>query len=240
MADYARTEECLMQFLRHQLDDRTAERCGRCSTCRGGPVVDVTIPDAVRASALEFLHRSHLPIEPRKQWPTRTNLGKVHQCAEGRTLSAWGDPGWTESVRRGKYDGGHFGDDLVAGVVAMVHSWSPEPAPTWVTAVPSSGEHDPVDDVARRIAAGLSLPFVAAVSRIRQRPSQKTMQNSVQQFRNTLGAFQVDSALPGPVLVVDDMVDSRWTFTMIGHLLGEAGTETVFPVALVDTSQRQP
>jgi ATP-dependent DNA helicase RecQ len=65
------------------------------------------------------------------------------------------------------------------------------------------------------------------------------MQNSVQQFRNTLGAFAVDGARPGPVLLIDDMVDSRWTFTMVGHLLREAGTEAVFPVALVDTSQRQ-
>ncbi len=239
MAEYADTDTCLMRFLRHELDDETAEPCGRCSNCRGEPVVEVSISDTVRAAALEFLRRSHLPIEPRKQWPTSTTLGKLHPSAEGRALSAWGDPGWAELERRGKYDDHHFGDELVDGVVAMVRDWSPQPAPKWVTAVPSTGGKDLVDDLARRIGAALSLPFVPAVTRIRQRPPQKSMQNSVQQFRNTLGAFQVDGALPGPVLLVDDMVDSRWTFTVIGHLLTESGTEAVFPVALVDTSQRQ-
>ncbi len=240
MFEYAATDECLMRFLRHQLDDRSAERCGRCASCRGAPVVDVEVTDEIRQAAVEFLRRSHLPIEPRRQWPTATDLPRLatSRCEEGRALSAWGDPGWAESVRRGKYDDRRFGDDLVEGVASMVRDWGPDPTPTWVTAVPSSGPDDLVRDVAQRIAAALSLPFVPAVARISRRPPQKTMQNSPQQFRNTLGAFQIDQALPGPVLLVDDMVDSRWTFTMVGHLLRQSGTEAVFPVALVDTSQR--
>jgi ATP-dependent DNA helicase RecQ len=202
-------------------------------------VLELDVTDGLREAALEFLRRSHLPIEPRRQWPIASDLGRLHRFEEGRALSAWGDPGWAETVEHGKYVDGRFGDDLVDAVAAMVRTWNPAPTPTWVTAVPSSGESDLVRTVAERIAAALSLPFVPAVSRISTRPPQKSMQNSVQQFRNTLGAFAVDGARPGPVLLIDDMVDSRWTFTMVGHLLREAGTEAVFPVALVDTSQRQ-
>jgi len=241
MASYATLQTCLMQFLRHQLDDRTAQPCGRCARCTGLPVVDVTVEGDTMTAALAFLRRSHLPIEPRRIWPAGSELPKLTTsgCEEGRALSAWGDPGWAEDVRRGKYDDDHFNDDLVAGVVDMIQAWAPEPTPTWVTAVPSSGSRDLVDDIARRIAHALSLPFVPAVTRIRQRPPQKTMQNSTQQFRNTRGAFEVTDIRPGPVLLIDDMVDSRWTFTMIGHLLRQAGCDAVFPVALVDTAQRQ-
>jgi ATP-dependent DNA helicase RecQ len=36
----------------------------------------------------------------------------------------------------------------------------------------------------------------------------------------------------GPVLLVDDLIDSRWTATTIGVLLREAGSGPVLPIAL--------
>ena len=41
---------------------------------------------------------------------------------------------------------------------------------------------------------------------------------------------------PGPVLVVDDIVDSRWTFTEIASVLKSAGAGTVYPLALANTA----
>ena len=38
--------------------------------------------------------------------------------------------------------------------------------------------------------------------------------------------------------VVDDIVDSRWTLTVVGSLLREAGSGPVFPFALADTAGR--
>jgi len=62
------------------------------------------------------------------------------------------------------------------------------------------------------------------------------MQNSAQQARNLAGAFAVDPwpRVIEPVLLVDDMVDSRWTFTLIAALLRAAGSGPVFPVALAE------
>ena len=50
------------------------------------------------------------------------------------------------------------------------------------------------------------------------------------------GAFEVQQTQPGPVLLIDDVVDSKWTLTMIGHQLRVAGSGPVYPVALADTS----
>jgi ATP-dependent DNA helicase RecQ len=38
--------------------------------------------------------------------------------------------------------------------------------------------------------------------------------------------------LTGPVLLVDDLVDSRWTMTVAGALLRRAGAPAVLPFAL--------
>ena len=67
--------------------------------------------------------------------------------------------------------------------------------------------------------------------------SLKHMENTEFRCRNLNGVFQVDADIPdGPVLLVDDAVDSRWTFTVISALLLRAGSGPVFPFAIMSTS----
>jgi ATP-dependent DNA helicase RecQ len=117
-------------------------------------------------------------------------------------------------------------------------SWRPEPAPVWVTAVPSHRRQTLVSDFAARLARALGLPFVEALRKARETPPQKTMENSAQQMANVAGAFEAVRGTidPGPVLLVDDMVDSRWTFTECAFVLRAAGSGPVFPVALATTA----
>jgi len=63
------------------------------------------------------------------------------------------------------------------------------------------------------------------------------MKNSTQQARNVDGSLAViDQPLPaGPVLLVDDMVDSRWTMTIAAWLLRTNGAGEVWPLALALT-----
>ena len=46
------------------------------------------------------------------------------------------------------------------------------------------------------------------------------------------------AAPKGPCLLVDDMVDSRWTFTVAAAVLRQAGCGAVFPLALALNSPR--
>ena len=46
-------------------------------------------------------------------------------------------------------------------------------------------------------------------------------------------------SLPKNILLVDDMVDSKWTFTVCGYRLMENGAEKVFPFALADSSRNE-
>ena len=60
------------------------------------------------------------------------------------------------------------------------------------------------------------------------------MQNSYQQLKNLDGAFEVISAniLPVACYLIDDIVDSRWTFTVVGSLLKKSEAAEIYPIAL--------
>jgi ATP-dependent DNA helicase RecQ len=65
------------------------------------------------------------------------------------------------------------------------------------------------------------------------------MNNSAHQHANVDGAFEANGVIPpGPVLLVDDLVDSRWTLTEVAKRLRLAGAEQVFPLALASTMGR--
>ena len=63
------------------------------------------------------------------------------------------------------------------------------------------------------------------------------MANSSQQARNIDGSLSIQGIVPaGAVLLVDDMVDSRWTMTVAAYLLKSNGSGSVFPLALASTA----
>ncbi len=159
------------------------------------------------------------------------------QAQQGKALCIWGDAGWGSLVRDGKYCEKHFSDKLVEACAALVRDWNPQPAPAWVTCIPSRRHPDLVPNFTRRLAAVLDLSFHAVLKKTDDRPEQKTMANSIQQARNIDGSLAVgiEQLPPGPVLLVDDMVDSRWTITVAAWLLRSHGGDEVFPLALALT-----
>lgn len=89
-------------------------------------------------------------------------------------------------------------------------------------------------DFARRLASRLALPFEPILVKLEERPEQKRMANSAQQARNVDGALALarEDLLDEPVLLVDDMVDSRWTLTVATWLLRSHGSGEVWPFVL--------
>ena len=212
------------------------------------PLPTTTDPALVR-EAVAFLRRTSLPIEPRKQWPAggmpqyrlSGRIAADVQAQPGKALCIWGDAGWGSLVRQGKYHDGHFADELVEACARLVREWNPQPAPVWVTCIPSLRHPDLVPDFARRLAEALNLPFDAVLEKTDNRPEQKTMANSTQQARNIDGSLAV-RARPlraAPVLLVDDMVDSRWTLTVAAWLLRSHGSGEVWPLALALTGHEK-
>ncbi|MDG5769159.1 RecQ family ATP-dependent DNA helicase [Mycolicibacterium fortuitum] len=211
------------------------------------PPLSAEVGTNLLQEATAFLRRTHVAIEPRKKWPEgglpvygvrgNTNIPGALQAQPGRALCMWGDAGWGSIVKNSKYRDGRFGDELVEACAVMVEEWSPDPTPMWVTAMPSLSHPELVPDFAKRLAEVLDLPFLPVLTKVDARPAQKEMNNSAQQARNVDGSLGIiDGALlSGPVLLVDDMVDSRWTMTIAAWLLLSAGSGPVYPLALALT-----
>ena len=243
MRAYAAHTGCLMEFLRTQLDDPGAAPCGRCMNCTGSPL-RVEVDEPVRVAAREHLRGFDLFVEPRKQWPSgmgssmpKGRIAEDERPETGRALSVMGDGGWGRLVASGRGEDERFADDLVTASAALIADrWRPDPPPTWVTSVPSMTHPDLVPDFAARLADALGLPIRDLVRKVGQTQPQATMRNSAQQVRNVWDAFAVadgPSAVPdGPVLLVDDLADSKWTITVVARALRQAGSGPVHPFVL--------
>jgi ATP-dependent DNA helicase RecQ len=242
MWEYMQSQECLMSFLAKELDDPNPTACGKCAVCLGQPLLAETTSIQLVNKAIQYLRRSEQIIETRKMWankafPIYGFSGKIKDSLKpeiGKALSLWGDAGWGELVKQGKYKNQYFDDELVQGTLEMIQRWQPQPFPTWVTYVPSLNNLELVPNFAQRLAKKLNLPLVPIVQKIRPNQLQKKMSNSFQQAHNLDGAFAVDTweGMGGAVFLVDDIADSRWTLTVISALLRRAASGMVFPVAL--------
>ncbi len=243
MKTYLQYEGCLMRFIATALDDPTQVRpCGQCKNCRQQEIKFDPDPQALEAASRFLREGQIILIEPRKQWPSGFSdelKGRLKTTnALGIALCYYHDPGWGDYVRRGKYQDNRFSDELVqASVILLQEHWkSLDAPPTWVTAIPSLRRPNLVSDFAARLAKVLGLPYLGVVHQVRDRPEQKTMQNSYQQLGNLWGTFTLDHPRPEPVLLVDDMCDSGWTFTIVGELLRQHGSGEVHPFALAKVS----
>lgn len=241
---YMQSQDCLMMYLSEALDDPTGQPCGSCAVCRGAPLFGVQLDRTRVLEAQRFLRQSEVVIEPRRKVPAGAfvvygftgNLPANLLAEPGRYLARWGDAGWGALVRDGKH-AGRFSDELVEAVVDMLaNRWKPHPEPSWVTCIPSLRHPELVPDYARRLAARLGRPFVEVIQKTRLTEPQKLQQNSFHQCGNLDGVFSVAGAPPGAVLLVDDVVDSRWTTTVAAALLRRAGSGPVYPLALASTS----
>jgi len=220
MQTYATTDGCLMEFLRRELDDPGAAPCGRCANCVGELLPTTVDPTLVQA-ALEQVRRTTITIgPPRVQAPcglsSRLNL-KEFNVEPGRSLTRRGDPGWARLVDDALDSGDPFADELVDAMVTMIRAWRFPENPTWMTTVPSTTRGPALSDFA-------------------DRPPQSTRENPCQLARNVIDAFVVRRVRSGAVLLLDDLVDSRWTLTVVGHDLRVAGSGPVYPVTLTTTS----
>lgn len=242
---YIDEQGCLMEFLARALDDANPQPCGKCASCLGAPVIEPSFTREAAISAARFLRHSEIALECNKQvakdsfaeYGFRGNLPEALRAETGRILSRWGDAGWGQLVANDKHNG-HFRDELVDAIAEMIRDrWQPTPAPAWITCVPSRNNPALVPDFANRLANALALPFLPVVTKVKHNEPQKGQQNRFHQCQNLDGVFGIEGDVPaGAVLLVDDVVDSGWTLTVIAALLRQAGSGPVWPLALTTSS----
>jgi ATP-dependent DNA helicase RecQ len=263
MLDYLDTPGCRLEFLRRQLDDPAAGRCGRCDRC-AAPAWSTEVDTDAAGAAAERIARPGVEVAPRKQWPTgMAELGvpasgriAAGELAEpGRVIGRLSDIGWGPRLRAvldpAPPDDGEFGPDVdpetgeavsatdvpvpadvLEACVRVLAGWGWAERPVGVVGIGSRTRPHQLDHLARRIADIGRIPLLGALAPLGERPAAGA--NSAQRLAAVWGAFaEPGFAVPaGPVLLVDDVVDSGWTMTVAARLLRRAGASAVLPFAL--------
>ncbi|WP_375430153.1 RecQ family ATP-dependent DNA helicase [uncultured Friedmanniella sp.] len=236
MRSYAHGEGCLMQFLQQALDDPDPQPCGRCSVCTGQLPEPGERPGAdVVAAAQRFFRGQDVVVEPRKLWPSGLpgRKGRIGFLAEGRALAFADDPAWAEELARMWQRDGAAPPHVLDGMVEVLKRWSKTwQRPVAVVAMPSRSYPTLVGSVAEHLSRIGRLPLVEALAVSGPRPAEDSS-SSVRAgdlLRTT--TLMPGMSFDGPVLLVDDRIRSRWTITVAGSLLAEAGATSVLPLAL--------
>jgi ATP-dependent DNA helicase RecQ len=248
MLDYLRTDRCRMAFLQEALDDPTAAPCGRCDTC-AGPWYPTDVPAEAVEVAMGQLSRVGVPLEPRAQWPTgmdrlgvpvRGRIPAEEAMATGRALARLSDLGWGQRVRELVQGPDQpVPDQVVNAVTRVLADWDWEQRPVAVASVPSRQHPELVAALASRIGELGRLPYLGALDLVDGGPTGDSGGNSAFRLAGVWDRFAVGQELAaglarvrGPVLLVDDLVDSRWTMTVAARALRLAGADAVLPLAL--------
>jgi ATP-dependent DNA helicase RecQ len=254
MLSYEQTSECRMEFLRRELDDPQAAACGRCDNCTGARW-DTEIPETSQHATRERLLRPGVEIEPRKMWPTGMNdlgidaSGKIPPklvAEQGRALGRLTDIGWGATLRTllsEQTPDAPVSDAVTDAIVKVLAAWGWQDRPTGIVTLPSRSRPALLGSLGQRIAAIGRLPYLGSLEYKSFPRTDSGFHNSAQRLAAVWDAFAVPDALrdslsaqDGPVLVVDDRVDSGWTMTVAAKILREAGAPAVLPLVLAATT----
>ena len=243
MLDYLATDACRMWFLRDQLDDPAAEKCGRCDNC-GALTLSETVSDAAQESAHAAIERPGVVVEPRKMWPTGlANLGLPQKgrisagADEGRAVARLTDLGPGQLLRdlfRAGVADGPVPPALAHAVLQVLGEWRPDVDA--IGFVESARRPALLNDFAGGLARHLEVPILARWSIADPSvPPDAGSANSAHRIAAVSRRFRLDTKEPldgRRVLLLDDLVVTGWTLTLAAQALGGGGAAAVLPLAL--------
>ena len=250
MRRYIAGGACRMEFLRRELDDPWAEPCGRCDVC-AEPWYPATVSEAAGAAARSAIDRAGVELEPRTMWPSgmealgvpvKGRIATDERAEPGRAVARLSDIGWGTRLREllaaGEPDA-EATPRVVDAIVDVLKGWGWEQRPVAVVAMPARARPRLVRSVAARIAEIGRLPLLGSLADVDGGPTGARGGNSAHRLAAVWDRFAVPAevaaqlrSLDGPVLLVDDVADTRWSLTVAARALRHAGAGAVLPFAL--------
>jgi ATP-dependent DNA helicase RecQ len=257
MIDYAASRECRMQFLRRCLDDDHAFPCGRCDNC-AEHVLSPTISTAALDAARAHLNRVGVEMTPRTQWPTGLPAigvafsGRIpiaERASAGRAIARLADVGWGEQLRPLLEEGTpdvRVPQHVLNAALRVLDDWRKieNINPAGIVTVGSRRRSVLMATLASSISEERGWPLFGSLPVIAV-PHGAGKSNSARRVVALHDAFVVPEAVAehlaeksGPVLLIDDVVDTSWTMTLAARALRRAGALDVLPFALATIGRR--
>jgi ATP-dependent DNA helicase RecQ len=250
MRRYISADSCRMEMLRRELDDPYAAPCGRCDVC-AGPWYPTDVSAAAVDAARAAIDRPGVDVEARTQWPTgmsslgvevKGRISEAEAAEGGRAVARLSDVGWGTRLRDVVGPGAGDGPVPAAvldAVVGVLRAWGWRARPVAVVAMPSRTRPALIATLAERLAALGKLELLGSLAYEHGGPTGGRGANSAHRLAGLWDRIAVPtdlgsklSAQLGPVLLVDDVADSRWTLTVAARALRRAGATAVLPLVL--------
>ena len=251
MLEFENTTGCRMEFLQRALDDDTAVACGRCDNCRG-VWYPVDLAEGAAATAAQSLDRVGVAIDARAQWPTGMSSldvaasGKIplaERAEPGRALARLTDLGWGGPLRdlfEAQAADAPAPPAMLAACVRVLAEWGWAERPAAIVSMPSRRHPLLIGSVARSLSEVGRLPWLGALDWANGGPTGEPGGNSAYRLSSVWDRFTVGPELAAgldpfagrPILLIDDLADSRWTVTVAARVLRQHGTSAVLPFAL--------
>ncbi len=252
---------CRMEFLTAALDDPHSRPCGHCDTCTR-PWYPTGVTAEAQVAAQSALERVGVVLEPRTQWPpgldrftgvmggevVKGRIPLVERVEPGRVVARLTDLGHGNALRElfasdadGKPVDAEVPPQLAGACLQVLREWDWDERPAAVAWVPGLSRPRLVAALGEGLARAGRLHVLGPLG-LAPGAAPLPRANSTFRVRDLWTRFHVTPqqeavlpGLPGPVLLVDDLVDSRWTMTVAGRLLKRAGARAVLPFALAAT-----
>ncbi|MCT1591513.1 MULTISPECIES: RecQ family ATP-dependent DNA helicase [Kocuria] len=255
MLDYQNSSRCRMQMLIEQLDDPHAKPCGRCDNCAGPWYSDHVSGEASQA-ATSSLQKVGVLIEPRAQWPTgmdrlgvqvKGRIPEEERAENGRAVARLTDLGWGNRLREIFHDDAEgspvdqqVDPALGKAAIEVLAAWDWQRRPAGIVAMPSLSRPQLVSSLAQGLSQAGRMPLLGQLGLAEGHPRQGSGGNGAYRLAAVWERFIVtpqiqqglDQLQGQPVLLIDDLVDSRWTLTVAARALRRAGSGPVLPFVL--------
>jgi ATP-dependent DNA helicase RecQ len=189
--------------------------------------------------------------------PLKGRIPAGEQAETGRALGRLSDIGWGNRLRAMLGDqspDAPVPDDVLKALVSVLADWARGPGgwagpaasegarlerPVGVVTMSSARRPQLVGSLGAQIASVGRLPLLGRIEYAPGHSPQGGRSNSAQRLHSLAGALIVPpglqealTAAPGPVFLIDDLVDSGWTVTVAARLLRRAGASAVLPLVL--------
>jgi ATP-dependent DNA helicase RecQ len=235
-------------------------RCDNCAGARFPAEVSNGALDAARAAlgrpGIEVEPRRMWPTGmPAVGVDFKGRIPPGEQALAGRALGRLSDIGWGNRLRDLFADGAPDGAvpvEAADAVIRVLADWAKVPGgwasgdsgapsrPVGIVTIASRTRPRLIESLGARIAEVGRIPLLGRVSYVDgAEPMRIPRSNSAQRLRVLHDVFTVPAELArnlatvgGPVLLVDDLVDTGWTLAVAARLLLRSGAEAVLPMVL--------
>lgn len=236
LKQFVNYDGCYMQYIANELDaPDLKEKCGICTHCKGRTFIPMREDNPYLEQATAYKNKLHGVIEPRKRHANNKKLDEALRYM----------PGWTYTTDPYSPIGKRFmaeraNQHYSEKTMITISNFLAEHIQTFqidtIVPVPNKRYPSLVNELTQYIAREHGLNYVEALDKTRPGYMQSEMHNSIMQEQNITDTLALKSTVDltnKNILLIDSIVNSRWTMTVAASLLLQQAN-AVYPFALVN------